>query len=109
MFGRRIARPIFPHVAARFAGLLARAFRQHRRDRALLAHLDPRDVRDLGLSPVQVDYAVAADQPLRPARLHALWRAAERGLGVPTMAGPPHQWFAFDPSQAGPLGEIARR
>ena len=109
MFHSRTTRASFPHVAARFAGLLAQAFRKHRRDRALLAHLDPRDVRDLGLSPVQVEFAVAADQPLRPTNLRRLWRAAERGLGVPTMAGPPRQWFAFDPSQAGPLGEIARR
>jgi uncharacterized protein YjiS (DUF1127 family) len=109
MFRSRIARASFPHVVARFAGLLAQAFRQHRRDRALLAHLDPRDVRDLGLSPVQVDYAVVADQPLRPTRLRRLWRAAERSLGIPSLADPPRQWFAFDPTQAGPLGEIARR
>lgn len=109
MFHSRTPRASFPHAAARFAGLLYRAFRQYRRDRALLSHLDPRDVRDLGLSPAQVDYAVAAEQPLRPARLHSLWQAAQRGLGVPSMAGPPRQWFAFDPTQAGPLGEIARR
>jgi uncharacterized protein YjiS (DUF1127 family) len=109
MFHSRTTRASFPHAAARFAGLLAQAVRQYRHDRAQLGQLDPRDVRDLGLSPVQVEYAVVADQPLRPARLRALWRAAERSLGIPSLADPPRQWFAFDPTQAGPLGEIARR